>query len=193
MGVSAEKTMFIQMLGQRAVLVCSAGTFDAHTFEWMAGTFTIGRGADCTLCLGDDANVSRLHAKIQAEGDAWFVVDNDSRNGTLMNGKPVRSSPLRDGDVLRISTCELQFSFSSTAQGEAPVPGAVTKTTVQRERQSTTSKPVARAPDGLVVINPASDDTLTRSTAADRQHKPAKALWPPQQQTAPSSRLINPS
>ena len=37
----------------------------------------------------DDSNVSRLHARIEHGGDSYLLVDNGSRNGTLVDGERV--------------------------------------------------------------------------------------------------------
>ncbi|MDP2344086.1 MAG: FHA domain-containing protein [Deltaproteobacteria bacterium] len=148
--MTAEKTVMFALPGQRVVLVCAAGRFKGKTFELSAGTFTIGRSPECTLCLADDQGASRVHTKIYAEGDSWFVADNDSRNGTLLNGKPVRTSGLGAGDVVTVSTCELRFSFSDdVAEPATPAQKAYSKTTLQRAQSMTTSMPAMRpAPPG---------------------------------------------
>jgi pSer/pThr/pTyr-binding forkhead associated (FHA) protein len=51
--------------------------------------FTIGRSR-CDLSL-KDTQISRQHLKILAEGEQVFVMDMDSRNGTLFDGKPLNA------------------------------------------------------------------------------------------------------
>ena len=46
-----------------------------------AGPLTVGRRADCTLCL-DDPRVSGLHCKIELNGEVGVVTDL-STNGTF--------------------------------------------------------------------------------------------------------------
>jgi hypothetical protein len=59
---------------------------------------TVGRGGGCGMVL-DDTFVSQVHARVfRRDGDV-FVEDLGSRNGTLLNGKPVGSAQrLRRGD-----------------------------------------------------------------------------------------------
>jgi hypothetical protein len=59
---------------------------------------TVGRGGGCGIVL-DDTFVSQVHARVfRRDGDV-FVEDLGSRNGTLLNGKPVGSAQrLRRGD-----------------------------------------------------------------------------------------------
>jgi len=49
---------------------------------------TIGRHAGATVVL-TDANVSRLHARIDASEEGPMMRDLGSRNGTMINGRPI--------------------------------------------------------------------------------------------------------
>jgi pSer/pThr/pTyr-binding forkhead associated (FHA) protein len=59
---------------------------------------TVGRGGGCGIVL-DDTFVSQVHARVfRRDGDV-YIEDLGSRNGTLLNGKPVGSAQrLRRGD-----------------------------------------------------------------------------------------------
>ena len=72
---------------------------------------TIGRLPECAIVL-DDPNVSRRHAQVRREGDAIFVVDLGSTNGTRVNGMVVREHRLGAGDVVSIGTTSLRFEPS---------------------------------------------------------------------------------
>jgi pSer/pThr/pTyr-binding forkhead associated (FHA) protein len=67
---------------------------------------TVGRapGADFIL---DAALVSRLHCRLEAEGEGLLVVDLDSTNGTFVNDKRVERARLVSGDRLRVGRVEL--------------------------------------------------------------------------------------
>lgn len=63
---------------------------------------TFGRGdADYRL---DDGGLSRVHATVYRDGDRVWVVDENSTNGSFVNGEPVRGSGtiLKNGDVIKI-------------------------------------------------------------------------------------------
>ena len=62
----------------------------------------IGRGADCDVRFDPrvDTRVSSHHAEIRFEAGHYSVVDIGSSNGTLVNGKLVRSQKLRSGDKI---------------------------------------------------------------------------------------------
>lgn len=77
-----------------------------------------------------DPICSRVHARIVAADDSWAVADNESRNGTYVNGQKVREASLGDGHVIRIGSTELEFHESEepptaedkTFDGLAPPP-----------------------------------------------------------------------
>lgn len=64
--------------------------------------YVIGTRDMCDLVIEDDDTVSRVHARIECHrGAAWSVIDAGSRNGTLVNGKPVVGEQgLRHGDEI---------------------------------------------------------------------------------------------
>jgi DNA-binding NtrC family response regulator len=53
--------------------------------------------------------VSRIHARIARVDGVWIVTDLDSRNGVLLDGRPVKEAPLRRNDQLRIGDSLLKF------------------------------------------------------------------------------------
>lgn len=81
----------------------------------LAGVVVIGRGAECDLRL-PDADVSRAHCRIERRGSEYEVVDLASRNGTLVEGARVSRRKLRDGDVMRLGNCTLQFEAAPPAR-----------------------------------------------------------------------------
>lgn len=70
---------------------------------------TIGRAEDNQICLNCDVYASSHHAEITFDGEAFWLNDLGSRNGTIRNGeivdKPVRISC---GDVITIGRVHLQ-------------------------------------------------------------------------------------
>ena len=57
----------------------------------------------------DDVNVSRRHAELLRVGDAWYVQDLESTNGTKLNGHSVDRAVLADGDVVEVGVTRLTF------------------------------------------------------------------------------------
>lgn len=66
-------------------------------------TTSLGRTPDNDIPL-DKPEVSRHHATIALDGDAFFVKDNGSGNGTYVNGERVTKHTLKDGDRIQVGT-----------------------------------------------------------------------------------------
>jgi serine phosphatase RsbU (regulator of sigma subunit) len=61
--------------------------------------------------------MSRRHARVFREGDAWLVEDLGSRNGTTLNGRPViEPSPVCSGDVIGVASTAVTVRLAG-AQG----------------------------------------------------------------------------
>ncbi len=63
---------------------------------------TIGRRSRCDVFL-DHPGVSGMHAILERVGENFFIQDQDSTNGTLLNGRKVTHTRLHDGDELLIA------------------------------------------------------------------------------------------
>jgi pSer/pThr/pTyr-binding forkhead associated (FHA) protein len=95
---------------------------------------SFGRGSDADYRFEDDG-LSRLHASIYQEDDYVWIVDENSSNGTFVNGEKVGASgtPIEDGDTIKIGHytnisvkfCEKVFSDETSA---AAVSNADTQT-----------------------------------------------------------------
>ena len=76
---------------------------------------TIGRSSSCDIFI-DDAVVSTLHAvieKVEPPDDAseyeYYIQDQKSTNGTLVNGKAVERHKLNHEDVIRVGWVNFKF------------------------------------------------------------------------------------
>lgn len=93
------------------------------TYPLTNATVTLGRDTANTVVLPDKA-ASSAHAHILARPDGWQLADLNSTNGTLVNGQPIQSVYLRNGDRIKIGTTEIVFTggdgpTSSVADGSA--------------------------------------------------------------------------
>ncbi len=69
--------------------------------------FTIGRAKENELVIVDPS-VSRRHASIEFMENGLFIVDRQSRNGVLVNGKEIATRRhIRPGDILELGSVEL--------------------------------------------------------------------------------------
>ncbi|MFN3413837.1 MAG: SpoIIE family protein phosphatase [Thermoanaerobaculum sp.] len=84
----------------RLAITLPDGSSVERTF--LKGPVTVGRAEDVTLCL-EDPSLSRRHALFEPGPHGWTVRDLGSRNGTLLNGRPVSAAQnLRVGDTLAL-------------------------------------------------------------------------------------------
>ncbi|MFL6467021.1 MAG: FHA domain-containing protein [Pyrinomonadaceae bacterium] len=85
---------------------------------------TFGRGGEADFRFPDDS-LSRLHASIYAEGDRVWIVDENSSNGTFVNGIRVSGpgTPLRTGDSIKIGNSTI-LNIHISQKSAAPAPGA---------------------------------------------------------------------
>jgi phosphoserine phosphatase RsbU/P len=80
---------------------------------------TIGRSARSDICI-PDAFASRLHAEIRKEGDAYWLQDLGSANGTRYNGSVVTMPiPLISGGEIQIGETVITFEDERLRQSKS--------------------------------------------------------------------------
>jgi len=82
-----------------AFLKIVAGRNAGTSVELRREGVEFGRDATCAL-VAEDAGVSRVHFRVEAEGDGFVVADCKSSNGTWVNGQRVKKQPLKVGDKI---------------------------------------------------------------------------------------------
>ena len=93
----------------QALLLVKRGPNAGSTFLLESDATTVGRNPESDVFL-DDVTVSRAHAVIERrEGDAFFVRDIGSLNGTYVNGEQVDETKLASGDEVQIGMFKLMF------------------------------------------------------------------------------------
>ena len=94
----------------RGVLVLCDGEFAGAEYPLVAEETLIGRNPTTDITLLDES-ISREHAIVawDAEGGVFTIEDLQSTNGTRVNGKRVRSSPLADGDEIQVGHTRFRF------------------------------------------------------------------------------------
>ncbi len=80
--------------------------------ELTKGALTLGRGADNDVVVSGEG-ISRTHAHLGFSDGAWFIRDNKSKNGILVNGVLVQETWLGDGDVVQIGSVVFRFNEGS--------------------------------------------------------------------------------
>lgn len=149
-----ERTVIFQLpTVVSGALACMEGTVIGRTWRLSAGTFVIGRSDECDLHLPSEPGVSKVHAKILAEGDHYVLEDNESRNGTIVNGHVVRRVMLADGDEIQICGCRLRFTQTGGEGRQGPVApesGAASAQPASAPAATAGPGPAAEPPTDLV-------------------------------------------
>jgi len=94
-------------------------------FETDKSEITIGRGTNNDIQI-DNLGVSKTHAKIIKNPDAYTVVDLNSTNGTILNDKKIKKANLAPQDILTIGKHTL--FITSIDEAKAPVEDLADKT-----------------------------------------------------------------
>jgi hypothetical protein len=91
-----------------AVLVALEGEAAGSAFAVRAGESRIGRAKACEIQIPSES-LSRAEATIRADANALEITALHERAAVLVNGEPVRSGSLDDGDLLQIGAERFQI------------------------------------------------------------------------------------
>ena len=128
--------------------------------------FLIGRQEEGEGTLGQDAEISRHHARIARSGGGFTVEDLGSTNGTFVNGHRISGAEiLSPGDRIQVGATTLVVQVSVPSAGEVSAPP-------ESPPESISSPTRAEIP-----VPPSQPDADTRSSA--HQKMPAAAAMPP--------------
>jgi len=83
-----------------------AGPDAGRKFRLGDRPLSIGRDPAREICLNDD-RASRLHATLAADGDEVILVDQNSSNGTFLNGRLISRAVVAEGDVITIGSTQM--------------------------------------------------------------------------------------
>jgi serine phosphatase RsbU (regulator of sigma subunit) len=126
-----------------AMLVRTRGTHNGHWVFPLGKRCLLGRDPTCEVSdiFKDLRGVSRQHARIELEGDQYILVDQDSRNGTQVNGRKLTGRhELQNGD--RIGICNLELVFYEDEPSGDSVSEDSKLTIEEADAQSLASVPV---------------------------------------------------
>ncbi len=108
---------------------------------------TIGR-TDSSQVVLSDTGLSRKNTTFFRDGDACFVVDENSLNGTFVNGEKISGAPQRvfDGDVITLGT-ETQIAVEMRSSDAATLGrgDAVKEDPKPKDQKSKTKKPKTKS------------------------------------------------
>ena len=87
----------------KLVLTINEGSLAGQRFELETGFLSIGRGPTCSVRFDPmtERIASKQHAFIEATPDGYFITDNQSTNGTFVNGERIEKARLKTGDRIQ--------------------------------------------------------------------------------------------
>ena len=92
-------------------LVVSEGKEPGRAYDLRKDRITIGRSRDSDIFL-EDLAVSRTHTTINRQPDGRYLLrDENSANGTMVNGQRVSDHMLEDGDKIQVGQTLLVFVY----------------------------------------------------------------------------------
>ena len=106
----------------KLLLTINSGTLASRIFELETGFLTIGRGENCSVRFdpASERIASKQHAFIEAKADGYYLTDNDSTNGTLLNGERIQKSKLKTGDTIQFGRNGVTAGLNIEQQAAPP-------------------------------------------------------------------------
>lgn len=105
---------------ENPVLLINEGEKAGQRWTIQSDTVVIGRGSECDLLL-PERQISRQHIRIRRMDDRYTVEDLESKNGTWINGQPLKGQrELHDSDEISLGMAVRMVFMESEAT--APVP-----------------------------------------------------------------------
>ncbi len=81
----------------------NTGTLAGRVYELQSGFLTIGRGESCSIRFDPrmERIASKQHAFVEARSDGFYLTDNNSLNGTFVNGQSIQRTRVNSGDTIQ--------------------------------------------------------------------------------------------
>lgn len=99
--------VFIFMIAfMKLILNIESGSLAGREFDLTQGFLTIGRSENSSIRFDPQTEkvASKQHAFIEAKPDGFYITDNQSTNGTLVNGTKIQSARLNSGDTIQFGS-----------------------------------------------------------------------------------------
>lgn len=114
------------MQNDPAILILNSGEGTGFQYKLQPDQKSlIGRDWQCKVVL-NDPQCSRVHAEVYRNEDGWWIRDNQSSNGTWVNGQTIDQARLVGGTELQIGNSRFSFLESemvSSSDQDGPGPG----------------------------------------------------------------------
>ena len=102
----------------KLTVTIDSGSLAGHSYVVESGFLTIGRTENCSIRFDpiSERIASKQHAFIEAKPDGFYITDNQSTNGTIVNGERVQTAKLASGDKVQFG----KNGTTATINIEAP-------------------------------------------------------------------------
>src|SRR5438093_4729821 len=109
-------------------LTINGGSLAGREFDLETGFLTVGPSDNFNIRLDPltERIASKQHAFIEARPDGYYITDNKSTNGTLVNGAAIDVAKLSDGDLIQFG----RNGVTANVRIEMPTQGPQTDLTV---------------------------------------------------------------
>lgn len=92
-----------------------------HDYPLLGDEILIGRAVENTIIV-NDRGVSRFHCAVRREGEALWLEDSNSTNGTQVNGNLVRGKyALKNGDMVQVGEAKILFHGGGESRDTKPL------------------------------------------------------------------------
>ncbi len=160
-----------------------------HIFD--AQSIVIGRDVSADLQLEDKARiVSNRHAEVRQTGNTLSLVDLGSKNGTVLNGRRLRSGEaarLREADAFEVGDFEIRVT-NIKAEDEVKAGSETLAAINQKEEEPQSVNEVPRSAEEESETDKAATDVEVQQEAVERMGH--DAIDTAEKVTSPTSPLI---
>jgi serine/threonine-protein kinase len=130
----------------RVVLEIFAGPHRGEQFEIdRHQTLLAGRASTAQMRLNKDHHFSRHHFRVEINPPQCHLIDLDSMNGTYVNGRRVRDTPVHPGDVISGGETQIRLSVAALETASSCVEPTITGPTDARHGADQRCEPTVAA------------------------------------------------
>lgn len=149
-----------------------------HTeFELGDKPITIGRSPDADITLYDERS-SRLHCGIRLWDGDFYIKDLKSRNGTIVNGRPIDVTKLEPGDTIRVGSTVFVFEQDADSGAETAL-REISDEMDLGKGYSTILKEIVKdvpGPEEMVVPPPSAAEHAEMAPTPTTEQKPVRVV-----------------
>ena len=90
----------------KLIIQINSGSLTGQSYELTSGHMSVGRSQHSTIKFDplQEKIASKQHAFIEAKEDGFYITDNNSTNGTIVNNQKISIVKLTSGDLIQFGT-----------------------------------------------------------------------------------------